>query len=53
MRVISTLTGVIRPATAEDFEAINGVYNHYVAKTHFTFDDRPMTMEARRDWFSH
>jgi phosphinothricin acetyltransferase len=43
----------VRPATENDLEAINGIYNHYVAETHVTFDDEPMTMEARREWFSH
>jgi phosphinothricin acetyltransferase len=44
---------VIRPAKVEDLEAINDVYNHYVTDSHVTFDDEPMTMEARREWFSH
>lgn len=43
----------VRPATEDDLEAINDIYNHYVAETHITFDDEPMTMEARREWFSH
>jgi len=47
-------TGVhVRPAAEDDLEAINGIYNHYVVETHITFDDEPMTMEARREWFSH
>jgi phosphinothricin acetyltransferase len=44
---------VIRPATEDDLEAINDVYNHYVVDTHITFDDEPMTMEWRLEWFSH
>jgi phosphinothricin acetyltransferase len=44
---------VIRPATEGDLEAINDVYNHYVRETHITFDDEPMSMEARKEWFSH
>jgi phosphinothricin acetyltransferase len=43
----------VRPATEDDLEAINDIYNHYVAETHITFDDEPMTMDARREWFSH
>jgi phosphinothricin acetyltransferase len=43
----------VRSATKDDLEAINGVYNHYVAQTHVTFDDEPMSMETRREWFSH
>lgn len=37
----------------DDLEAINDIYNHYVAETHITFDDEPTTMEWRREWFSH
>ena len=47
------MCGVIRPATEHDLEAINDIYNHYVAETHVTFDDEPMDMETRREWFSH
>jgi phosphinothricin acetyltransferase len=43
----------MRPATEDDLEAINGIYNHYVVETHITFDDEPTTMETRREWFSH
>jgi phosphinothricin acetyltransferase len=55
----NTLVGVIhasvdvRPATEDDLGAINDVYNHYVAETHVTFDDQPMSMDTRREWFSH
>lgn len=49
----NTLLGVIRPAAEDDLDAINDVYNHYVRETHITFDDEPMTMGARREWFSH
>ena len=44
---------MIRPAGEEDLEAINHIYNHYVADTHITFDDEPIDMETRREWFSH
>jgi len=43
----------VRPATEDDLEAINDIYNHYVLETHITFDDEPVTMETRREWFSH
>jgi phosphinothricin acetyltransferase len=49
----NTLGGVVRPATVEDLVAINDVYNHYVLESHVTFDDEPMSMEARREWFTH
>jgi len=45
--------GVVRAATDEDLEAINDIYNHYVRETHITFDDEPVTIEWRRDWFGH
>ena len=43
----------VRPATAEDLQAVNEIYNQYVGETHYTFDIEPMTMDARREWFSH
>ena len=43
----------VRAGREEDLEAINDLYNHYVAETHVTFDDEPVTMEARREWFGH
>ena len=43
----------VRPATEDDLEAVNDIYNHYVRETHITFDDEPMSMEARREWFTH
>ncbi|HKW73501.1 MAG TPA: GNAT family N-acetyltransferase [Candidatus Dormibacteraeota bacterium] len=42
----------VRPATEADLEAVNAIYNHYVVKTHITFDDQPMTIDARREWFN-
>lgn len=43
----------VRPATDDDLEAINEIYNHYVVETHVTFDDEPISLEARREWFGH
>ncbi len=43
----------MRPAVEPDLEALNDIYNEYVKETHFTFDLEPMTLEARREWFSH
>jgi phosphinothricin acetyltransferase len=43
----------VRPAADGDLGAINDIYNEYVKETHFTFDIEPMTIEARREWFSH
>ena len=43
----------VRPATEADLSAINDIYNHYVAESHCTFDLEPVSIEARREWFSH
>jgi phosphinothricin acetyltransferase len=43
----------VRAATEDDLEPLNDVYNHYVRETHVTFDLEPVTMEKRREWFSH
>ena len=43
----------VRPATDADLEAVNDIYNLYVAETHYTFDVEPMTLDARREWFAH
>ena len=43
----------VRPAPEGDLATINEIYNHSVLETHITFDDEPMTMEARREWFGH
>jgi phosphinothricin acetyltransferase len=43
----------VRPATASDLSAINGIYNWYIAEAHYTFDLEPWTMDARREWFTH
>jgi phosphinothricin acetyltransferase len=43
----------VRPAADTDLEAINAIYNHYVVETHITFDVEPMTMDERREWFTH
>jgi phosphinothricin acetyltransferase len=44
---------VVRPAVEPDLVPLNDMYNQYVKDTHFTFDLEPMTMEARREWFTH
>jgi L-amino acid N-acyltransferase len=41
----------IRLAAAADLDAINAIYNHYVAVSTTTYDDEPMTAEQRRQWF--
>jgi phosphinothricin acetyltransferase len=44
---------IVRPATADDLERINDIYNHYVLHSQATFDIEPITLEARREWFTH
>lgn len=41
----------IRLANAKDLDAINAIYNHYVAASTTTYDEAPMTAEERRAWF--
>jgi phosphinothricin acetyltransferase len=43
----------VRAAEESDLEAINGIYNHYVATSHATFDLEPTSLEWRREWFGH
>jgi phosphinothricin acetyltransferase len=40
----------IRPAVPADADALSRIYNHYVAKTHVTFEEDPITPDemARR-----
>ena len=42
----------IRLARAEDLEAINAIYNHYVQHTTCTYQETPETIEGRREWFA-
>jgi phosphinothricin acetyltransferase len=44
---------IVRPAKEHDLEALNELYNHYIETSHFTFDLEPMSLDARREWFSH
>src|SRR5690242_4347674 len=43
----------VQPATDQHLEQLNDIYNQYVRETHYTFDLEPISMEARREWFSH
>lgn len=43
----------LRDATLADCNAINAIYNHYVATSTCTYDLEPMPEEARRAWFAH
>src|SRR6478736_10346921 len=44
---------LVRPCIETDLEPLNEIYNQYVKETHITFDVEPITIEARREWFSH
>jgi phosphinothricin acetyltransferase len=48
---VKTLEKAVRPATEDDLEAINDIYNHYVRTSHATFDIHEKTKEWRRVWF--
>lgn len=41
----------IRLAAAADLEAINAIYNHYVATSTTTYDDQPTSLDERRQSF--
>ena len=41
----------IRPAEQQDLPELVRIYNHYVTKTHVTFDTKAFTMDQRRPWF--
>ena len=43
----------IGPGTEHHLQAINLIYNHYVAVSHATFDVEPWSQAQREDWFSH
>jgi phosphinothricin acetyltransferase len=43
----------VRPGGEHDLDELNRIYNQYVRETHFTFDIEPMTIEERREWFTH
>lgn len=43
----------IRPAHGDDLPGLTEIYNHYVGNSHVTFDVAPLTVEQRRNWFSH
>jgi L-amino acid N-acyltransferase YncA len=49
--VRAVISGVsLRPATAEDAEAIAAIYNHEVEHSTVTFDLVPRTIEEQRRW---
>lgn len=43
----------VRPGQGADLEALNDIYNHYIRESHCTFDDEPLSMKWRREWFTH
>jgi phosphinothricin acetyltransferase len=42
----------IRPASDDDVASLNSIYNHYVEHSHVTFDTKPVSEHARRDWLA-
>jgi phosphinothricin acetyltransferase len=47
------MTIEVRSGEERDLERINEIYNHYVRETPITFDLDEITMEQRREWFTH
>jgi phosphinothricin acetyltransferase len=43
----------VRAAHEGDLEKLNDIYNQYVLESHCTFDNEPITLDARREWFTH
>ena len=43
----------IRPAVEQDLPDIREIYNHYVANSTVTFDEKAMTLKAWRTKFAH
>ncbi len=43
---------MLRLAEAADLQAINDIYNHYVATSTTTYDDAPTTLEERQQAFA-
>lgn len=50
MTGIAPLT--IRPATGDDLEAINRIYNHEIVHGTATWDTEPWTIARRREWWA-
>jgi len=42
----------IRHAEERDAEALNGIYNYYIAETPITFDIEPWTVVERAEWLA-
>ncbi len=42
----------IRPATADDLQAINAIYNHYVVHSTCTYQTEQTTQAERQEWFA-
>ena len=42
----------IRPAVAADASAINQIYDHYVRRSHATFDLEPRSVAWRAEWLA-
>jgi phosphinothricin acetyltransferase len=42
----------VRPATAQDLDAINVIYNHYVVRSTCSYELEPETAAGRRAWFA-
>ena len=43
----------VRAGRPDDLEHVNEIYNHYVRSAVCTFDIEEISMERRREWFTH
>jgi phosphinothricin acetyltransferase len=48
----SLVSAHVRLATAEDLDAVNAIYNHYVLHSTCTFQTIPSTRDERLAWFA-
>jgi phosphinothricin acetyltransferase len=49
---MNKISCAIRPATADDLDAINGIYNHFVHHSTCTYQEEPASSAARQKWFA-
>ncbi len=43
----------VRPCEEDDLDQLNEIYNFYVRSSPVTFDIEDITMDSRREWFTH
>jgi len=49
---VTSVSIVVVPATGDDVDAMNRIYNHLIVNSHVSFDTEPWTYEQRSDWLA-